>query len=176
MADDEPAAKRPKKLKKRTPWLLAAQLLPQLAPGVPPKDKAAATAVRDARLALVQQFWPGEAGSGGRDTCRECRFPAPGGVRWAWSACRGRGGGTRGAHGPHVPDWPALEYPVGCRVECQGFKGAVTAFDERSGFFKVACDDGEEREVFLSHAVYKTEVGACGAACVVALRSVAEGT
>ena len=157
MADDAPA---PKTRKKTSPWFEAAQQLPQLPPGIPPKSKDVSTAQRDARLTLVRQFWPGVAGAGGRDTCRECRFPPPGGSRHPWGACRGRGAGTRNAHGPDVPDWPALEYPVGCHVQCTGFKGVVTAFDEGSGFFTVTCDDGAVREVFLSHASYNTVVGA----------------
>ena len=157
MADDAPA---PKKRKKTSPWFEAAQQLPQLPPGIPPKSKDVSTAQRDARLTLVRQFWPGVAGAGGRDTCRECRFPPPGGTRHPWGACRGRGAGTRNAHGPDVPDWPALEYPVGCHVQCTGFKGVVTAFDEVSGFFTVTCNDGAVREVFLSHASYNTAVGA----------------
>ena len=170
-AADEPA---PKKLKKSTPWMEAARLLPQLPPGIPPKSKAESTAQRDARMALVRRFWPDATGSGGRDTCRACRFPGPGQTRTPWKACRGKGGGTRGTHGPGVPDWPALEYPIGCRVKCVGFEGRVTAFDEPSGFFTVACEDGAAREVFLSHASYDATVGArgalasCGAALLVA--------
>ncbi len=156
-AEDAPPAK---KLKKSSAWKEAAQALqPKLAPGIPPSSKALSAAQRDARVALVRAFWPGKAGAGGRDTCRQCRFGAP---RYAWSQCRGRGGGTRNAHGPDVPDWPALEYPVGCRVACVGFEGVVTGFDEGSGFFTVVCDDATVHDVFLSHTSYKTTVGAHG--------------
>ena len=154
------APKPPKKLKKPSKWMEAAQGLPKLAPGIPPSKEGAA-AQRTARLALVRQFWPGVSGTGGRDVCHACRWGA---TRYAWKACRGRGGGTRNAHGPNVPDWPALAYPLGCRVRCCGFEGIVTSFDESTGFFTVACDDGTVQDVFLSHAAYEAEVGTCARA------------
>ena len=91
MADDTPA---PKKRKKTSPWFEAAQQLRQLPPGIPPKSKDVSTAQRDARLALVRQFWPGVAGAGGRDTCRECRFRpiwAPSNVAFRRSNALSRG-------------------------------------------------------------------------------------
>jgi hypothetical protein len=146
-----------KKRKKNSPWFAAAEKLPQLPPGIPPKTKELSVAQRAARLALVRAFWPGVAGTGGSDICHDCRF---GPSRYAWGACRGRGGGTRNSHGPNVPDWPEQEYPVGCRVKCAGFEGVVTGFDASSGFFSVTCDDATVKEVFLSHSTYKTVVGA----------------
>ena len=72
MADGAPAAKR---LKKSTPWLVAAQKLQplELPPGIAPTDPAKCIALRDGRMALVREFWAGVPGEGGRDVCRPCR-------------------------------------------------------------------------------------------------------
>ena len=145
-ATDEPASK---KLKKSNPWMEAARLLPQLPPGIPRtrvKGRVHRAARRTHGACSPLLAWR----CGQRRARYVPRVPLsrPRADVHAVKACRGKGGGTRGTHGPSVPDWPALEYPIGCRVKCLGFEGRVTAFDERSGFFTVACEDGEEREVF----------------------------
>jgi hypothetical protein len=167
------AAPPPRARKKDSAWFRAvrAAALPALPTGVPPRSKAASAALRDARLALVRAFWPGEQGPGGRDCCHACRFGAS---RVAWAQCRGRGGGTRNGHGPLTPDWFLQAFPLGARVRCASrggaaVEGVLRAYDEGSGFFTLALDDGTEVELFLTHAQHKAEVGAlrCAALCCV---------
>ena len=147
--------------KKDTPWFQAAEELPSVAPAVPPKSKEASKLVRDARFALVQSFWPGQTGSGGRAECSQCRFSTP---RTPWSVCRGKGGGTRNAHGPDVPDWLPVTYPIGTSVRYTLRSvekvGVVTTYDAGSGFFTLhTAATNTSDDIFLGHASYSAQIG-----------------
>jgi hypothetical protein len=156
---------------KPTAWQLAvaAAGLPSLPPTIVP-TRAQATELRDKRLALVRAFWPREDGPGGRTECAMCREAQP---RMAWRQCRGRGRGTRNAHGPRVPDFAPERFRDGCGVTCVGFAGNVRAYDEVTGYFTVECVDGQTREAFLPHASLKAQVGALSAAAARAVRFLA---
>ena len=129
--------------------------LPKLPPAEPPTDKAKAQALRDARAALVQQFWGGVAGLGGREICAECAGRAS---KPSWGHCRGRGKAA-GNHGPGKEDAGPAAFPVGCRVRWGSHTGTVTAFDRASGFFTITREGaGDSVEVFLSHKSYAAAV------------------
>jgi hypothetical protein len=129
--------------------------LPNLSPAEPPRDKAKAHALREARAVLVQQFWGGVVGAGGREICAECagRKPKP-----SWGHCRGRGKAA-GNHGPDKEDVGPAAFLVGCRVRWGSHTGTVTAFDRASGFFTITREGaGDSVEIFLSHKSYAAAV------------------
>jgi hypothetical protein len=118
------------------------------------KDKDVSKELRNGRFALVQQFWPGAAGLGGREICAACAGKKQ---KPSWGHCRGRGKAA-GAHGPDKEDAAPATFPVGARVRWGKHTGTVTAFDRASGFFAIARDGGGSADVFLPHKSYAAAV------------------